>query len=70
MQYKYSTKSLNKQNQKKIPYKTLHHFETNKYQKKIKYRPSYRNYTTYKIYQIHIIKLAKTQIPHKIKKAP
>ena len=39
MQYKYSTKSLNKQNQKKIPYKTLHHFETNKYQKKIKYRP-------------------------------
>ena len=54
MQYKYSTKSLNKQNQKKIPYKTLHHFETNKYQKKIKYRPSYRNYTTYKIYQIHI----------------
>lgn len=36
MQYKYSTKSLNKQNQKKIPYKTLHHFETNKYQKKNK----------------------------------
>ena len=70
MQYKYSTKSLNKQNQKKIPYKTLHHFETNKYQKKNKIQTiiSKLHYLQ-NIPNTHF-KLAKTQIPHKIKKAP
>ena len=70
MQYKYSTKSLNKQNQKKNPVQNITSFskQINIKKNKIQTIISKLHYLQ-NIPNTHF-KLAKTQIPHKIKKAP